>query len=349
MILSSRLPLSSLIELCRALRHYLGAGLMLRDAFREQAKRGAPGVRPVATRIVAELEQGHNLQHALENETSAFPPLFLSLASVGEETGMLPEIFVELERYFVRQLALQRQFIAGVAWPIIQFFLAILIIAFVILILGLLPVAEMFNGKRWDPMGLGLFGVSGALTFLLYVGSFLLGLFVVYMVITRGLGRGATVAALLLKVPILGPCLRALALARFCVALRLTLQSAMSTRKAVALSLRATSNEAFVAGTAAVQSAVRKGDDLVLALERAEVFPHDFLNILAVAENAGRFDDVLDHQAEHYHEESGRRLRALTFAGTALVWMMVGGVIITIVFRFFLLYLDLIDQALNIK
>src|SRR4051812_18816517 len=96
---SSRLPLSSLIELCRALKHSLGAGLTLRDVFRQQARSGPGPVRPAATRITAALDQGSDLEEALKREADAFPPLFLALVSVGEQTGMLPELFAELEKY----------------------------------------------------------------------------------------------------------------------------------------------------------------------------------------------------------------------------------------------------------
>jgi type IV pilus assembly protein PilC len=331
------------------MRNYLSAGVMLRDAFRQQAVLGAPGVRRIADRIAADLDQGHNLQHALEREAKAFPPLLVSLVGVGEQTGNLPEVFGELERYYVRQQQLRRRFIASIAWPLIQFILAVLVVAFVILILGMLPVATDFNGNRWDPMGLGLFGASGALIFLAWVAGILLGFYCLFLFITRVLGRGALVSAILLKVPILGRCLRALALARFCLALRLTLESAMPIRQALALSLRATGNQAFVAQTATVQAAVRKGDELSMALARAGVFPREFLHILSVAETSGRFDDVLQHQTEHYHDEAGRRLVVLSVAGTALVWLLVGALIITFIIRFFLLYLDLIDQALNLK
>ncbi len=348
MILSSRLSLGSLIELCRAMRHYLSAGLMLRDAFRQQSKLGDAAVRPVAQRIADELEQGHDLQHALEGEAGKFPPMMLALAGVGEKTGMLPEVFGELERYFVRQQALRRQFLASTAWPIFQFVIAVLVVAGFILVLGLLPEAVMPNGKRYDPLGLGLFGTGGALIFLAGVATFFAGLCVFYLLVTRVLGRGATVATLLLKVPILGRCLRALALARFCLALRLTLETAMPTREAVALSLRATGNEAFVGQIKTVQQAVRRGDDLTLALAQANLFPSDFLNILTVGETSGRFDDVLQHQSDHYHDEAGRRLIALTFAASLLVWLFVGVLIVIGIFRIALTYLNIIDQLLNI-
>src|SRR5256885_5711599 len=90
---TSALPLSALIELSRSLRHYLAAGLSLVDVFRQQAKRGPAAVRPVAESIAKDLEQGHDLERALKKHKTAFPPLFLSLASVGEQSGNMPEIF----------------------------------------------------------------------------------------------------------------------------------------------------------------------------------------------------------------------------------------------------------------
>jgi type IV pilus assembly protein PilC len=355
MILSSRLSLASLIELCRALRHYLSSGLMLRDAFRQQAKTGAAGVPPVAARIASELDQGHNLQHALERESGAFPPIFAALTSVGEATGKLPEVFGDLETYFVRQQALRRQFIASAAWPIIQLVLAVLLIAGVIFVYGgLIPVADIPPKKLSDPperldiVGLGLFGASGALTFIGAVIGLCLGLYLLYLLVTRVLGRGATVAGFLLKMPIVGPCLRALALARFCMALRLTMESGMSMREAIALSMRATSNEAFVAQTKVVQTAVRKGDDLSLALTQAGLFPADFLKILMTAETSGRFDDALEHQAQHYNDEAGRRLKVLTFAASMLVGLTVLAIFVWFIFRFFILvYLKIINNLLD--
>src|SRR5207245_8395598 len=92
MLFATKLPLSSLIEFCRVLRHNLGAGLTLLHVFRQQAERGPLPVRPIASRISQDLEQGESLQVALKRERAAFPPIFVALATVGEQTGCLPDI-----------------------------------------------------------------------------------------------------------------------------------------------------------------------------------------------------------------------------------------------------------------
>ena len=196
---SSRLPLSSLIELCRVLRHYLGAGLTLRDVFRQQTARGNAHLRPVAGRIAAELDEGGALEDAMKRQGDAFPPLLTALASVGEQTGMLPEVFTELEKYYVRQQQLRRQFIAQTTWPIVQFFLAVFVLTAVIFIFG-------FLSPDFQPLGLS--GPARALIFLASVFGVLLFFAALYVVATRLLRGRAFVDGFLLRTPIVGRCLR---------------------------------------------------------------------------------------------------------------------------------------------
>lgn len=341
---SSRLSLSDLIELCRVLRHYLGAGLSLPEVFRQQAKRGPAAVRPVADRIASQLEAGSSLEAALKRDAGRFPPLFRSLASVGERSGMLPEIFGELERYFLRQQQLRRQFVARISWPVIQFVMAVLVLAGLIFVLGHLTPGVTPDGKPYDPLGLGLRGSGGALVFLACVAGPIGALALAYFSLSRLLGGRAAADRFLLGLPALGPCLLALALARFCLALRLTTETGMSIHKALRLSLRATGNSAFEAAVPAVEAGVEAGDDLTLPLTSTRLFPDDLLRIVAVAEESGTLSDVLRHQAEHYHEEASRRLAVLTGIAGYVVWAAVGLFIIVAIFRLFGSYLNLLNS-----
>jgi type II secretory pathway component PulF len=337
---SSRLPLSVLIELCRSLRHYLGAGLTLTDVFDQQARRGPARFRPAAARIGADLKRGDSLEDALKREANLFPPLLLSLASVGERTGMLPEVFGELERYFLRQKELRNQFIARISWPVIQFVLAVGVLTLLIFILGQIGRP----GERFDALGLGLSGGRGAAIFLGTVVGVLAGLYLVGVLLSRSLGRRVGVARWLLSVPGVGPCLQALALGRFCLALRLTTESGMPIGKALRLSLKATGNRAFAAATDDVQRVVGEGDEITLALARTGLFPGDFERIIAVAEESGSLSEVLRHQGDHYHEEASRRLAALTAMLGYGIWAMVGLFIIVAIFRIYSQYLNVLNR-----
>ncbi len=340
---SSRLPLKTMIELCRVLRHYLKSGLSVVDVFKQQAKRGPSVLRPIASRITDAVESGEALEDALKQEAAYFPPLFVSLASVGEHTGMLPEIFHELEQYYARQLALRRDFVARIAWPVIQFVLATLVLALVIFILGILGSTTP-AGKPFDPLGLGLLGPSGAVIFLGVIYGFLALLFAAYWLTRRLFGGRPDIDRLVLNLPAIGPCLRALALGRFCLALQLTHESGMSVRRALRLSLRATGNKAFVAAIPLAEGTVASGEEIAQALERTGLFPDEFLRIVEVAEASGRLTEEMKRQGDHYHEEAGRRLAALTAVAGYGIWALIGLFIILAIFKMYSSVLGIYDN-----
>jgi type II secretory pathway component PulF len=342
MLFSSYLPLSSLIDMCRSLRHYLGAGLTMRDVFRQLARKGQGEVRPLAQRVLVHIEHGESLEDALAHEKALLPPLFLSLAVIGEQTGNLPEIFRELEHYFILQQRLRRQFWAQATWPIFQFFTAIFVIAGMIYLIGILTPA---GHEPFDPLGFGLTGTSGAGIFLAIALGTVAAVVIAFLVATRLLKQGPRVQRFLLRVPALGPCLRALALMRYCLAQRLTLETGMSITAAVRLSLNATGNDAFAAAADVILPGLKAGDELTPCLARSRLFPEDFQHILAVGEESGRLTEILEHQADHYQEEAARRLTILTQAASWGVWLLTAMFIIFLIFRIALTYIGLLEPS----
>lgn len=321
----------------------LGSGMTLRDVFRQQAQRGRRDIRPVAERIADDLEAGDSVEDALERERLYFPPLFLAMAVVGEQTGNLVEVFVALERYYQRQLTLRRQFVSQITLPVLQLVGAICVVAGLIFILGMLPAPEGPTKFVLDPIGLGT-GPGGALRFLLLTFGTLGVVGATYVLVTMGLAQQATVDAFLLRIPAIGPCLRDFALMRFCIGLHMTMETALPITKAIRLSLRATGNHAFMALNTQIQDALRSGDDLTVAMKDTGVFPWEFLNIISVAEESGRLPEVMRQQSEYYEEEAARRLTLLTRMSSVLVWMMVAGIIIVAIIRIFGMYIGVIES-----
>jgi type IV pilus assembly protein PilC len=342
-LFSKRLPLSTLVIICHTIRHNLDAGLSLRHVFQQQAKRGPGPFRPIAQRISQKIDKGSDLESALRAEEQFFPPLFLSMAIIGEESGSLPEVFEELEKYYMLQQRLKRDFIRQITWPIIELFAAIMILTLLIFILGFLPKMEG-SDKPYDPLGLGLIGPTGAVTFLALVFLFFVFIGGVYYGAKHMMRQKGVVDELLLRVPALGPTLRALALTRFCVGLRLTTNTGMPITRAVDLSLRATDNDAFVHSSETIRDSLSEGEELTVSLRKSRLFPEDFENILENAEESGRLTQVLEHQTKYYEEESGRRLTILTTVVSWGIWLSIATVIIIVIFRMFLTYLGVLES-----
>jgi type IV pilus assembly protein PilC len=260
------------------------------------------------------------------------------MASVGEHSGNLPEIFAELERYLQLQHSLRRRFWGKAIWPIFQLGAAILVIAAMIFLLGVL-VAQGPDGKPPDPLGIGLVGPSGAVTFLAIVLGIFAGLFGIYVVLTKALSKKPAVDLLLLRVPVLGPCLEALALARFCMSLRLTLDSSLPITRALRLSLQATDNAAYQSRQDDVVVGLKSGATVTESLARTHVFPWDFQQIVAVGEESGQLPEALGRQAKNYQELAEHRLDLLTQFASWGVWLFVAGLIIFVIFRIYTGYI----------
>jgi type II secretory pathway component PulF len=332
---SSRIPLSNLVEMCRVLRHSLGAGLTLRDVFRQQSERGSAAVRPVAKRIRLALEQGESLESALQEERHKFPYLFVALASVGEESGQLPEIFGELEKYFLLQQKLRRQLISQSTPILIQISLAFGIVALLIFVLGIIS-----QPGSTPPGILGKTGGAGAMLFLLLSFGSIALLFAGYLVLTRAFQQKAAFDALLLRVPVLGRCVEAFVLGRFAMSLQLTLETGMPIQRAMRLSLEGTGNAAFVAHIPVINEALKGGEDLTAAVSRCKLFPGEFINMIAVAEEGGRVPEMMRHQADYYYEEAARRLTTLTKLLTGGIWLIYAVFMVIVIFKIFSMYLS---------
>jgi type IV pilus assembly protein PilC len=328
LMFSQQLSPDELVVLCRTLRHQLAAGLTLVRVLRQQTQRGPHRVRALAERLLAAIEAGEQLSVALEREDAVLPPLFLAMATLAEETGHLPEVLGELEHYYLLEQQLRRRLRNESVLPILQFVFAVLLIAGLIYVLGLLagagrPLLTFF----------GLRGAAGALAFLAVAGGTPIAVWLLWRALKRYSRQRAAVDRMLLRVPVLGSCLEALALGRFALALQLTLDSNLSIAAALRMSLRATGNAAYAAAADNVVLVLKSGQTLTEALTLSGRFSAEFLEIIASAEEVGRVPEAMRQQAEYYHEEASRRLSGLTRAASMGLWLLYAAFMVWMIFK----------------
>lgn len=280
-------------------------------------------MRPMTARLEERLRQGDSLSDAIDPEADALPPLFVAMCRVGEETGNLAEIFRDLEDYFELQNSIKRNFRAQIIWPAIQFVLAIFVITLMLLIMGWLNL-------QMDPIGLGV-GPKAALTFLIIVGFWVGAAFLLYRGFTNRVRFLAPVERVILAIPVLGPTLESLLLGRFCIALKMTAGAGLSVKKSVQYSLDATASSYYQQSYQKAQQGLRRGEELTEVLTRCTVFPPEFLDIVANAEQTGQVAEVMDRCAKNYNEEMERRLRGLARLASGLIAVGVALIIISMI------------------
>lgn len=335
---SSKCPLPALVAWCRALKHSLGAGLDPVKVFKQQGKSGPRALRWIAKDLAAKLAKGESLEDALEPHRNCFPPLFVELVSVGEQSGRLEDTFSELADYYETTLKVQRDFRSQMAYPAIQFIAAVLIISGLIFVLGML-------GSAMDPLGLGLTGTAGSILFLVVCFGSIGAVLALMKVSANNVQWRAQIESIMLYVPAWGPALLNFAMHRFCIALRMTLEAALRAEKVLHYSFKATANAAFTRREGAAIDCIKRGGELRDAIRTCGApFPDDFHEMIVVGEESGEMSELMEKLARGYLEEGSRRLKD---AARYTSWAIYGLMCMLIIFAIFSIATNAYIKPLN--
>src|SRR5262249_51401370 len=128
-----------------------------------------------------EVQQGNDIAQALREQGKYFPELMIDMVSVGEETGALPEVLNGLADHYENIVRLRRLLIGMITWPAIQLVAAILLVAGVIFLLGILAP----NSKAIADLSLGFVGTAGAIKWLALSFGSIFGLLAGYWLVAN--------------------------------------------------------------------------------------------------------------------------------------------------------------------
>ena len=333
--------------LCRRLSTALTAGIDIRKVLDREAQqaRNAAARRRLAE-VSSAVAQGETLTAALAETKDYFPPLFHELVEVGEQTGHLGEIFGQLAEHYESQIQLRQTFRAAIAWPIIQLFIALAIVGLMIRLSG---TFEGLDGKPIDFLGIGLTGTWGLAIYIALLAAIAAGLFTVIRASNRGLVFVGPLQRAILRVPVLGPALQTLALSRLAWSMHLTMNAAMELRKALRLSLRNTGSALYTDAADKIDASIADGNSIHEAFCEAGCFPPDFLDAVDVGEHSGRLVESMAHLSRQYQEQARAALSTLTMVAGFAVWGLVAILLVCLIFRFALVYINMLNNAANMK
>jgi type IV pilus assembly protein PilC len=324
----------------------LHSGVNILQAFKVAgAQSHHPRLRTISASMIDELRKGTEVSTAMREQGEAFPELMIDLVSVADQTGSLPEVLRALADHYDNLIRLRRTFIGAITFPIIQLLAAIFIVAGLIWLLGL--IAMTHGGQPFDVLGLGLTGTLGAITWLLgCFGTAIAGV-LLYLFLVKGLKGRASVHSALLRVPVVGACLRSFAMARFSWAFALTQQAGMSINPSLESSLKATGNGAFASQIPMVTAMITEGEDLSFALAETGLFPREYLELVRVGEASGTVPETLERLSPQLEEQARRSLDSMTGFLAWVIWGIVASIIIFFIFRIAMMYIGLLNSAVK--
>jgi type IV pilus assembly protein PilC len=185
----------------------------------------------VSQALIQRLESGEKFSSALERFPRTFPPLYIAMVRVGENTGQLHQCLDKLADWMEKELETYRKIKTAVTYPV--FILAVALILTLVLCLTVLPeftkIFESLNCPLPAPtkillFAVGLVGNPGAWIFLT---ALVFGLLLGFRAIWRTDDGKFRIYSVLHRIPIFSDFLRFGALGRFCHAAHLCLETGM--------------------------------------------------------------------------------------------------------------------------
>ncbi len=287
------------------------------------------------------IDAGQTVGEALEAQRY-LPPLAVEMINVGEQTGKLERVLRQLAEHYENILSLRRVFLMGLAWPLIQLFISVTVVGFLIWILGV--IAESNGGQGIDMLGIGI-GARGLWNYLNILVFAALVVIVPIVFIQQGFLFTGPLMRIMLRIPLIGPCLQYLALSRVAWALSMAIDAGMSAIASLRLALRASQNIYYSSAWPAVEQALERRCPMADALRASGRFPEEFLMVLETGELSGMVSETLDRHAADLRERAQALLRTLTvLAGTACslaVMLIIGAVVL----RMGMSYVNMLNDA----
>ena len=283
----------------------------------------------VLTQVRVDVEQGQSLSGAMEKHRKAFNDLYIAMVKTGETGGVLDTVLLRVADNIEREVELRRKIKSAMTYPLVVVILVTFILA--AMLLFVVPQFEtiyaQLGGKLPLPTRI-LLGVSQALRnyWYLFMGFVAASVFALRRYKRTERGR-TTVDAAKLKIPIFGSLFRKTALARFSSTLGMLLRSGVPILQALDIVADTVNNKVLSKAVVDVQGSVREGESIAKPLSRHAVFPPMVVQMLAVGEETGAVDTMLDKVAEFYNSEVSASVDALTSLIEPLLIAIVGGAV----------------------
>lgn len=328
--LSDRIKLKDVAVLSRQLATMIASGLSLLRALSILADQTE---NPALSRIIQEVrndvESGVALSAGLSKHPQAFPPLMINMVKAGEVGGFLDSVLESIAENFESEVRLRGKVKSAMTYPVVVFIIAIL--AVIGMLLFIVPVfEEMFTNLGGELPFLTQILVAMSDGLKIGIIPFLVVLVVGTALWNKNKNRKEfrqKVEPVYLKIPVFGMLIRKIALARFARNLGAMLRSGVPILQSLDIVGEASGNIVIENAARDVRESVRTGNSLAKPLAEHAVFPPMVVQMMAVGEDTGALDTMLDKIADFYDQEVEATTEALTSLIEPLMIAVLGGII----------------------
>ena len=307
-----------------------------------------PTLQKAIAQIRDDVERGSSLSASMSKHPKMFPILYTAMVRAGEEGGQLETVLNRLADGFEADYKLRQKIKAAMTYPIVVAGIAGLLLT--AMLLFIVPnFAGMFEGLGGElplPTAI-LVALSAKAKFIIpaVVLAMIAGT-IIYKRLRRSNANFRYRAdKLKLKIPIFGDLFTKVGVSRFTRTLALLLRAGVPVLQALDIVADTTGNEVLSRAALDVKEAVRGGESMSGPLTNNPVFPAMVVQMIAVGEDTGALDSMLDKIADFYDQEVESTTESLTALlepiMIAVLGAIVGGMVIALYMPMFKIF-DLI-------
>jgi general secretion pathway protein F len=311
-----RVSAGQVAVLTRQLSTLLGAGMPLVPSLSilmQQEKN--PLLKKSLAQIREKVNEGKSLTEAMSEFPKIFPPFYLNMVRAGEASGTINLVLERLADFSENQQALMSKIRSALAYPIIMLIIGTSVI-FLLMTFVVPKITGIFTdmNQTLPLVTIILIQVSNFLkSFWWLILIILAASIAVFKYMTAGTDAGKrTWDNVKLKIPVMGQINRKIAIARFCRTLSTLLESGVPLLAAMEIVRNIVNN--VVIGDAIHQAArdLEEGKGLSGPLTKSGLFPPLVTEMIAVGEQSGTLEGMLNRIAIAYENESQANIMVMT-------------------------------------
>jgi type II secretory pathway component PulF len=294
--------------------------------------------------IRTDVETGSSLSGSMAKHPTVLPPIMINLVRAGETGGFLENSLNSVAANFESEVKLRGTIKSALAYPVIVLIMAI--VAVIGMLIFIVPVFEnMFKGLGGElPVPTQILVVlSRAMAWL---GPLLVVVGVAFSFWWRQNKNTEAVRKRIdpikLKLPVFGPLMTKLAIARFSRNFSTMIGAGVPIMQSLAIVGETSGNWVIEVALRNVQDSVRKGESISGPLMKEPIFPNMVTQMIAVGEDSGALEQMLDKVADFYDQEVQSTTEQLTALieplMIAFIGVVVGGMIVALYMPMFSIF-----------
>lgn len=294
-----------------------------------------PKLRDLVLAIRADVSAGNTFASALRKHPRYFDDLFCNLVDAGEQSGSLETMLDRIASYKEKTESLKAKVRKAMTYPIAVVVVAVIVSG--ILLIKVVPQFQtVFAGFGAELPAFTLFVIQISEVVQAYWMLFLLGIgaAIAGFTVARRKSKALRdyIDRIALKVPVVGNIIEKSAVARFARTLSTTFAAGVPLVDALNSVAGATGNSVYVNAVYKVRDDVSTGQQLNFSMRSTNVFPNMVIQMVAIGEESGALDTMLDKSATYYEEQVDNAVDNLTALMEPMIMsvlgVLIGGLII---------------------